>query len=88
MKSTRILSLTGKCKTNIFSIIFQDNLSIKAIAAILIISCSTLLSSCVVAVRTPRYDTNGVIIERHVHGRHHYHGEQDNHGDRHDHDRR
>jgi len=59
---------------------------LKFILLIVMLSWIAVLPSCLVAVRTPHHDPNGVIIiDRHDHRGHHYNnGEQHYRGERHD----
>jgi hypothetical protein len=85
MKTSEILFQTAKTNNKETPGLFYLGKVLKFVLIIFMLSCITLMSSCVVAVRTPRYDTNGVVIEHHAH---HFRGERHNRVEHHDHDQR
>jgi hypothetical protein len=85
MKVSGIILQTDKIKNEETQKLLNVGGILKLTLVIIMLSWITILPSCVVAVRTPRYDTNGVIIERRVHPRHHFRGEQHYRSDRNDH---
>lgn len=57
--------------------------ALKYVLIVAILSWISVLSSCVVAVRNPQYDRNGVVIVRHNHRDRHYRSERPYKSERH-----
>jgi len=86
MKTLEIILQADKINSEKTQKLLNAGRILKFTLVIIMLSWITILPSCVVAVRTPRNDTNGVIIEHRVHRGHHFNnGEQHYRGDRNDH---
>jgi len=86
MKSSKILNESGNIQQIQKSIIAGKLLI--SILFIFVISWVSLMSSCMVAVRTPQYESGGVVIEHHERSHRYERGERREHGGRHGHGER
>jgi hypothetical protein len=72
----------------------RTSFGIKSVIFVLLLSWLTVLSSCLVGFHSPRYDSRGVIVERHGRserqgrGEHQSRGKHNNQGDRNNHGER